>query len=139
MVTPYTRMVFYHETDRMDVVNHGNYIPMCEEARVDFMDKIGLGYHRMEQAGIMLPVLNITCTIKNSLHFGEHISVTTKIEQYNGFRLSLSYEIRCVETGKLCAIATTDHCFTDTDIKPMRIQKKFPEIHQFFVDHFESK
>ena len=25
-ITPYTRMVFYHETDRMDIVNHSNYI-----------------------------------------------------------------------------------------------------------------
>ena len=35
-ITPYTRMVFYHETDRMDIVNHSNYIHMAEEARVDF-------------------------------------------------------------------------------------------------------
>ena len=27
-ITPYTRMVFYHETDRMDIVNHSNYIHM---------------------------------------------------------------------------------------------------------------
>ena len=59
-ITPYTRMVFYHETDRMDIVNHSNYIHMMEEARVDFMDKIGVGYERMEQQGIMLPVLGIT-------------------------------------------------------------------------------
>ena len=32
-ITPYTRMVFYHETDRMDIVNHSNYIHMAEEAR----------------------------------------------------------------------------------------------------------
>ena len=38
-ITPYTRMVFYHETDRMDIVNHSNYIHMAEEARVDFMEK----------------------------------------------------------------------------------------------------
>ena len=43
-ITPYTRMVFYHETDRMDIVNHSNYIHMAEEARVDFMEKIGIGY-----------------------------------------------------------------------------------------------
>ena len=59
-ITPYTRMVFYHETDRMDIVNHSNYIHMMEEARVDFMDKIGVGYERMEQQGIMLPGLDST-------------------------------------------------------------------------------
>ena len=68
------RMVFYHETDRMDIVNHSNYIHMAEEARVDFMEKIGIGYSRMEEQGIMLPVLGVTCEYKHSLHFGEHLA-----------------------------------------------------------------
>ena len=42
---------FYHETDPMDIVNHSNYIHMAEEARVDFMEKIGIGYSRMEEQG----------------------------------------------------------------------------------------
>ena len=46
-ITPYTRMVFYHETDRMDIVNHSNYIHMAEEARVDFMEKIGIGKNEL--------------------------------------------------------------------------------------------
>ena len=103
-ITPYTRMVFYHETDRMDIVNHSNYIHMTEEARVDFM-----------------------------LHFGEHLAVYSYITKYNGFKLELRYDIYCVETGKLCAVATSSHCFTDTKIKPMRIADKYPEIHAFFL------
>ena len=80
----YTRMVFYHETDRMDIVNHSNYIHMAEEARVDFMEKIGIGYSRMEEQGIMLPVLGVTCEYKHSLHFGEHLAVYSYITKYNG-------------------------------------------------------
>ena len=38
-----------------------------------------------------------------------------------------------METGKLCAVATSSHCFTDTKIKPMRIADKYPEIHAFFL------
>lgn len=86
-ITPYTRMVFYHETDRMDIVNHSNYIHMAEEARVDFMEKIGIGYSRMEEQGIMLPVLGVTCEYKHSLHFGEHLAVYSYITKYNGFKL----------------------------------------------------
>lgn len=131
-IPPYTRMVFYHETDRMDIVNHSNYIHMMEEARVDFMDKIGVGYERMEQQGIMLPVLGITCNYKHSLRFGQHLAVYSTITKYNGFKLELSYEIRCVEDNALCAVGTSAHCFTDTKIKPMRILDKFPEMHAFF-------
>ena len=123
-ITPYTRMVFYHETDRMDIVNHSNYIHMAEEARVDFMDKIGVGYNQMEEEGIMLPVLGVTC---------EYSYIT----KYNGFKLELRYDILCVETGQLCAVATSSHCFTNTKIKPMRIRDKFPEMHAFFQKAME--
>jgi len=51
-ITPYTRMVFYHETDRMDIVNHSNYIHMAEEARVDFMEKI-IGEHQKKQPAMI--------------------------------------------------------------------------------------
>ncbi len=137
-ITPYTRMVFYHETDRMDIVNHSNYIHMTEEARVDFMGKIGVGYQEMEDQGLMLPVLGVSCTYKNSLHFGEHLAVYSYITKYNGFKLELRYDIYCVETGKLCAVATSSHCFTDTKIKPMRIADKYPEIHAFFLKAKEA-
>ena len=136
-ITPYTRMVFYHETDRMDIVNHSNYIHMAEEARVDFMDKIGVGYNQMEEEGIMLPVLGVTCEYKHSLHFGEHLAVYSYITKYNGFKLELRYDILCVETGQLCAVATSSHCFTNTKIKPMRIRDKFPEMHAFFQKAME--
>ena len=50
-------MVFYHETDRMDIVNHSNYIHMAEEARVDFMDKIGVGYNPVSYTHLTLPTI----------------------------------------------------------------------------------
>lgn len=131
-IKPYVRMVFYHETDRMDIVNHSNYVHMMEEARVDFMNQIGVGYDTMEKKGIMLPVLGISCQYKHSLRFGEHLAVYSYITKYNGFKLELRYEIRCVESGLLCAVGTSSHCFTNTDIKPMRIMNKYPEIHSFF-------
>ena len=92
---------------------------MAEEARVDFMEKIGIGYSRMEEQGIMLPVLGVTCEYKHSLHFGEQLDIV------------------CIETGQLCAVATSSHCFTDTKIKPMRIRDKFPEMHAFFQKAME--
>ncbi len=137
-VTPYARMVFYHETDRMDIVNHSNYVHMMEEARVDFMGKIGVGYEKMETQGVMLPVLEISCQYQRSLRFGEHLAVYTYITQYNGFKLVLRYEIFCVETGARCAVGTSTHCFTNTAIKPIRITDKYPEMHAFFLKAKEA-
>ena len=37
----YKRKVHYYETDQMGIVHHSNYIRWFEEARIDFLEKIG--------------------------------------------------------------------------------------------------
>lgn len=41
MTRDYLRKVHYHETDKMGVTHHTNYIKWMEEARIDFLDQIG--------------------------------------------------------------------------------------------------
>ena len=45
----YKRKVNYYETDAMQIVHHSNYIRFLEEARISFMDKIGLPYKKIEE------------------------------------------------------------------------------------------
>ena len=40
----YIHKVQYYETDRMGLVHHSNYIRWMEEARVDWLEKIGMGF-----------------------------------------------------------------------------------------------
>ena len=40
----YSRSVNYYETDQMGIVHHSNYIRYFEEARLQWMDEIGLSY-----------------------------------------------------------------------------------------------
>lgn len=58
---PYIRKVQYHETYKMGVAHHSNYIKWMEEARVDFLDQIGYGYVKLEEDGIISPVLSVEC------------------------------------------------------------------------------
>ena len=48
--------------------------------------------------------------------------------------MSISYEIYNKETNQLCAAAKSSHCFTDKNMKPLRITKKAPELHRAFTD-----
>ena len=45
---PYLHKVQYYETDKMGIAHHSNYIRWMEEARVDFLEKIGWGFDRLE-------------------------------------------------------------------------------------------
>ena len=40
----YIHKVTYYECDRMGITHHSNYIRFMEEARVDFLDRIGYGF-----------------------------------------------------------------------------------------------
>lgn len=40
----YQHKVQYYETDKMGITHHSNYIRFLEEARIDFLEKIGYGY-----------------------------------------------------------------------------------------------
>ena len=38
----YTRKAQYHETDQMGIIHHANYIKWMEEARLAYLEKLGL-------------------------------------------------------------------------------------------------
>lgn len=56
----YQHKVQYYETDQMGIVHHSNYIRWFEEARTDYMERLGIGYEKMEEQGILSPVLSVT-------------------------------------------------------------------------------
>ena len=92
-MTSYIRKAFYHETDQMGIIHHANYLKWMEEARVDFMDKMGFSYFKMEELGVMSPVLGINVEYKSSVKFDDIININVYIIEYNGVRMTIGYEI----------------------------------------------
>ncbi|HBE09126.1 MAG TPA: acyl-CoA thioesterase, partial [Lachnospiraceae bacterium] len=70
MLKPYKRKINYYETDQMKVVHHSNYARFMEEARLDLMEQVGLHYDTMEEKGIIIPVLDISCRFRYAVHYG---------------------------------------------------------------------
>jgi len=131
---PYRRVVNYYETDQMHVVHHSNYARYLEEARLDLMEQIGLGYDKMEEKGIIIPVLELHDYYKLSIQFGDVIVIYPSIVKVTPVRFSLEYEIRNEKTGALVHTAMTSHAFVDSNFRPMNLKKKYPEV----FDKFES-
>ena len=132
-ITPYSRNVFYYETDKMNVVHHSNYIRWMEESRVDFLKKAGIPYDGIENMGLMIPVLGVNCKYRHSFTYGDDFVVFPKISEYNGFKMKISYNICNKDTKVLCVSAESSHCFTDNTMKPVRINKSYPELHEAFI------
>lgn len=71
--------VRYADTDRMDMVYHGSYVPMLEAARVDTLREIGWVYSEMEAKGILLPVINLCMRYKMPARYDQILRIETHV------------------------------------------------------------
>lgn len=134
-ILPYKRRVYYYETDKMGIMHHSNYIRIFEESRVFFLQQVGMPFEMIEASGILMPVLSVECRYKRPLRFDEIFFVYPQIISFTGTRLSLKYRVTD-EHGDLCAEGSSSHCFTDTDMKPLRIKNSHPKIYDVFAEEY---
>ena len=129
----YSHKIQYYETDQMGIVHHSNYIRWFEEARTDWMDRIGFSYARMEQEGLMVPVLSVECQYKTMSKYGETVEIELAVSAFTGVRMTFSYRIYDKETKELRAEGKTKHAFLNTDYRPVSVKRSYPEIYNLML------
>lgn len=134
----YLHKVQYYETDQMGVVHHSNYIRWFEEARTELMDAIGFGYARMEEEGVIIPVLSVACEYKSMVKYGETVEIRPVIESFTGVRLMIRYEITDAKTGELRTTGESKHAFLNRAYRPVSLKKQHPEIYELLLDLMEN-
>jgi len=125
----YYRKAQYHETDQMGFIHHSNYIKWMEEARVAFMDQIGMGYSEVEKAGVVSPVTAVNVEYKRPVRFSEEVGIQVSVLSYSGVRLELGYKFFLIPGNELCTTATSKHCFL-MDGKIVSLKKQLLELDQ---------
>ena len=63
----YTRRAQYHETDQMGIIHHSNYVKWMEETRIRFLEEMGVDYRKLEESGIISPVVGISVQYKKTV------------------------------------------------------------------------
>lgn len=129
----YSRRINYYETDQMGIVHHSNYIRFMEEARIALLEQIGVPYDKIEEAGILIPVLNVSCEYRKACRFAQTFQIFVKPKFFNGIKMLLEYEIYIDGDDGLHAAGETGHCFLDKNMRPVRLKKDYPEIYQAFA------
>ena len=134
MTNDYLRKVHYHETDKMGVTHHTNYIKWMEEARIDFLDQIGWSYARLEREGIISPVIGVECQYKHSTTFDDTVRIRVGVAEFKGVKLIIRYHMTNEATGQVVLTGKTMHCFTTPDGRPIILKKQYPELDHFLRD-----
>ena len=121
--------VRYAETDRMGIVHHSNYPVWFELGRTEYIKNCGISYSEVESKGILLPLLELKCKFISSSTYEDKIIVRTSIKSYSKTRLSFYYEVfKEQDMEKAITIGETDHVWTNSELRPLNLQKHFPEL-----------
>ncbi len=131
-MTEYLRKVQYYETDKMGIVHHSNYIRWFEEARIAFLDECGMPFEKLEEQGLVSPVLSVDCKYKTPVSFGQTVKISAEIKEFGAARFKFSYIVCDEKSGAICAIGETSHCFLDSTGRIVSLKKKNPELCSFF-------
>ena len=124
--------VQYYETDMMGIVHHSNYIRYFETARTEFIRQEGLPYEKIEEMGVLIPVLAVSAEYKTPAVYDEVLSITCRFFKLKYASFEMEYEVRNDETGELHVRGWTKQAFTDKDLKPVAIRKAAPVVHEVF-------
>ncbi|MBR1862040.1 MAG: acyl-CoA thioesterase [Lachnospiraceae bacterium] len=134
----YQHKVQYYETDKMLVTHHSNYIRWMEEARVDFLERIGWSYMKLEELGIISPVISVDGKYKKSTTFGDIVSVDVRIQEFKGVKLKLVYSMTN-QNGEAVFEGHSEHCFLTSEGKPMMIRVTYPDFYNAIMEAYEKQ
>lgn len=124
----YTHTVQYYETDRMGITHHSNYVRWMEEARVYFLQKVGLPYEKLEADGIISPVTMVDCHYKATSTFADDIAIDITVSLLKGAKLGFDYTMTN-QAGQLVCQAHSEHSFLDKNGRFVALKKVYPDFY----------
>ena len=111
--------VRYSETDQMSFVYHGNYVKYFEMGRIAWLKKLGFSYKKMEEDGILLPVIDLNINFKKSALFDDKLLLITKLIRIPSYMIEFDYKI--IREDSLITSGRTKLIFLNAkSYKPMR-------------------
>ena len=117
--------VYYADTDAYGVVWHGSYLRWMEAGRIEFTDKIlGLDLKKMQDEGIVLPVVDINIKYKSSARTDERLVMETEIAELRPSSITFKQTISNKETGIVNIIVTVNCLAVDT--KTNKMMRRLP-------------
>ena len=137
-MTSYKHKVQYYETDKMGIVHHSNYIRWMEEARVDFLEKIGWSYDQLEKVGLVSPVLSLNIDYSHPTYFSDMVSIDVEILELKMSKMRVGYKMINRE-GEIVAKSESSHGFLLSSGRPAILKRDFPGLYEALLTHLYSE
>ena len=119
-----TVRVRYAETDKMGVAYHANYLVWFEVGRTDLLRTLGWSYREMEEAGIILPVIEAHCEYRQPSWYDDELEVRTQGRLLSAVRIQFDYQLVRRGDDVTTAVGRTIHAALDADSRPCRLPER---------------
>ena len=107
-------LVRFNEADPLGIVWHGHYVRYFEDGREAFGNQFGIGYLDFYKKGFVIPVVNLECSFKKSLRYGDTVVVETTFTPCEAAKLLFSYRLFNKKTQQLVATGSSVQVFLDS-------------------------
>lgn len=104
--------VRYKDTDAMGIAYYANYLIWFEVGRTEWMRALGPSYSELEQSGLFLPVIKVSCQYKAPARYDDELTVITWIESLRGVRVAFNYEIHRAMSSSSPGVILSMHLST---------------------------
>ena len=94
--------VRYYETDQMGIVHHSNYVRYFECGRTAMLKEVGLPIEKIEEAGVMLPVVSVECRYKTPAKLGDTLRIVTAVDEVPRAKLVIRNEVYNPQDQLVC-------------------------------------
>ncbi|MEX1010679.1 MAG: thioesterase family protein [Balneolaceae bacterium] len=115
----------YSETDRMGYVYYGRYLEYFEVARTEMIRALGLPYSRMEDDGVLLPVVYTEISYKAPVRYDEEMKIVVSVFDPPAVRLDTWYELFTEDAERPVALGHVTLAFMDRETRRPR---RAPEL-----------
>jgi acyl-CoA thioester hydrolase len=103
----------------MSFVYHGNYVKYFEMGRITWLKKLGISYKKMEDDGILLPVIELKINFNQPALFDDKLILKTKLKKTPSYMIEFDFEIK--KDDQIITLGYTKLIFLNSKTnKPMR-------------------
>lgn len=121
----------YGETDKMGYVYYGRYLEYFEVARTEMIRTAGISYSKMEDEGIMLPVIYAQVSYKSPVFYDEVMHIDVMVYKKPLIKLETFYKLTTNNSEKPHIFGQVNLCFIN---KKTRKPCKAPD---YFIRLFD--
>ena len=103
----------------LGVVWHGNYIRYFEDGREAFGAEHGLGYLDVYHAGLVTPIVKLSCDYKRPLAYGDSMLIETTFIDSPAARIHFIYKLYHLSRHELVAEGETTQVFLERESRTL--------------------